>query len=135
MSGNSDFAEQPRPGRSRVAASCIVLPAQVSTWSTSRIDVVLTHELAHIRRCDMLTFTLARIAVIFFWFHPLAWYGLKQLRTLQEFACDDLVLNSGLSDLVYAGELRSLATEMAIPRPMLAAAEVVRRGSLNNVSE
>ncbi|MBL8816097.1 MAG: M56 family metallopeptidase [Planctomyces sp.] len=109
---------------------CIVLPASAVQWPESRLEAVLIHELAHIRRFDTLTQTLSQFSVILFWFHPLAWLGLHQLRREQEYACDDLVVCCGVSPIRYAEELRTLALDSLGPGLGFAIAEVSRRGTL-----
>ena len=50
---------------------CVLLPADWRTWSDGRREMVLAHELAHVRRRDFLAGLLAEFAVCLFWFHPL----------------------------------------------------------------
>lgn len=70
---------------------------------------MLAHEGAHILRHDWLTQTLAEVVVGVYWFHPLAWHALVQLKREQEHACDDHALNSGIKPCAYASELLALA--------------------------
>lgn len=87
----------------------IILPAAAVTWSAERLRSVLAHESAHIIRHDWLTQTLAEVVVGVYWFHPLAWHALRQLKREQEHACDDHALNSGIKPCAYASELLALA--------------------------
>jgi beta-lactamase regulating signal transducer with metallopeptidase domain len=88
----------------------IVLPASAEQWSDERRRVVLFHELAHIRRRDLLGHTLGRIVCAFYWFHPLVWSAAKQLRAESERACDDLVLACGARASDYAHHLLEIVT-------------------------
>jgi beta-lactamase regulating signal transducer with metallopeptidase domain/HEAT repeat protein len=83
----------------------IVLPSSAEQWSDERRRVVLFHELAHIRRRDLLGHTLGRVVCALYWFHPLVWSAAKQLRAESERACDDLVLSCGARASDYANHL------------------------------
>lgn len=89
----------------------IVLPVDAEAWSNERRSLVLLHELAHVRRYDVLTQTMARLACAINWFNPVCWYGLAQMRRLREMACDDLVLNTGQQATEYADALLSIARQ------------------------
>jgi carboxyl-terminal processing protease len=97
----------------------ILLPDEAQRWSKDRLRIVLLHELAHIQRRDCLTQLLAQIARAAYWFNPLAWLAERQLRTLQEQACDDLVLCSGFDAPDYAEHL--LAVSAGYRSPVCAA--------------
>ncbi|HEX6962292.1 MAG TPA: M56 family metallopeptidase, partial [Lacipirellula sp.] len=87
----------------------VVLPADADAWSDERRMLVLLHELAHVKRRDVLTQTIACLACAVHWFNPICWYGLARMRTLREMACDDLVLMSGQPATDYADVLLDVA--------------------------
>jgi carboxyl-terminal processing protease len=93
----------------------ILLPDEAESWSESRLRLVLVHELAHFVRRDCLTRLLAQIARAVYWFNPLAWLAERQLRTLQEQACDDVVLNRGHSATDYAEQLLTISAGYRSP--------------------
>ena len=74
----------------------IVFPSEFMAWSPERRRLVMSHELAHVRRYDCLFQSLAQIMRSLHWFNPLAWWALRQVRLEQEQACDDYVLNQGV---------------------------------------
>lgn len=90
----------------------IVLPAECDEWSLDRRRAVLLHELAHVRRHDLVGHTLGRIACAVYWFHPLVWTAAKQLRSESERACDDLALACGARATDYAEHLLDIVTSV-----------------------
>ena len=89
--------------------STIAIPLRDIDCSESKIRSVLVHELAHIRRQDVLTQVAARIVCALYWFHPLAWLGLARMRFEREMACDDLVVSLGAKPADYALQLVQFA--------------------------
>jgi beta-lactamase regulating signal transducer with metallopeptidase domain len=90
----------------------IVLPAECDGWSLDRRRAVLLHELAHVRRHDLVGHTLGRVACAVYWFHPLVWTAAKQLRSESERACDDLALACGARATDYAEHLLDIVTSV-----------------------
>ncbi|PYO77664.1 MAG: hypothetical protein DMD63_10175 [Gemmatimonadetes bacterium] len=90
----------------------IVLPSECDTWSLDRRRAVLLHELAHVRRHDLIGHTLGRLACAVYWFHPLVWTAAKQLRSESERACDDLALACGARAADYAEHLLDIVTSV-----------------------
>jgi beta-lactamase regulating signal transducer with metallopeptidase domain/HEAT repeat protein len=90
----------------------IVLPAECDGWSLDRRRAVLLHELAHVRRHDLVGHTLGRVACAVYWFHPLVWTAAKQLRSESERACDDLALGCGARATDYAEHLLDIVTSV-----------------------
>jgi beta-lactamase regulating signal transducer with metallopeptidase domain len=102
----------------------VLLPADAASWSAERLRVVLLHELAHVRRGDAATQFVAELARSLYWFHPLAWWGVRCLRVEQEAACDDRVLAAGAAAEDYAEELVAVTARLphGLPEPGLAVA-------------
>jgi beta-lactamase regulating signal transducer with metallopeptidase domain/HEAT repeat protein len=90
----------------------IVLPSDCENWSADRRRAVLLHELAHVRRHDLVGHTLGRLACAIYWFHPLVWTAAKQLRNESERACDDLALSCGARASDYAEHLLDIVTSV-----------------------
>ena len=96
----------------RALAPTIVLPAAAESWTDDRRRAVLFHELAHIKRHDLVGHTLGRLACALYWFHPLVWTAAKNLRAESERACDDLVLSCGARPSEYAQHLLDMVTSV-----------------------
>ena len=90
----------------------IVLPSDCDAWSADRRRAVLLHELAHVKRRDLVGHTLGRFACAIYWFHPLVWTAAKQLRNESERACDDLALSCGARASDYAEHLLDIVTSV-----------------------
>ena len=105
----------------------VIVPGQAAGWTASRRRSVLLHEVAHIKRWDVLAQTFSAAACALHWFNPLAWYGLAQMRNLRELACDDLVLTCGQSPEDYAETLLDVARSLRPAR--YAAAVGMARGT------
>ena len=91
----------------------IVLPSDCDDWSESRRRLVLSHELAHVKRWDTLIEALALFTTIVFWFNPLVWYAVKRLRIERETDCDNAVLRAGAKPSEYAELLLNIAAELS----------------------
>ncbi len=73
----------------------VLVSDDAETWSEDRRRAVMLHELAHVRRRDSLTQTLASLATALYWPHPGVWWAARRLQVEREFACDDCVLRAG----------------------------------------
>ena len=87
----------------------LVLPAEASEWPDERLQAVLLHELAHVRRGDAVALMIARLITAMLWFHPLVWTLVREMRRECERACDDVVLASGFRASDYANHLLTIA--------------------------
>ena len=88
----------------------ILLPATVLTGlTTEQMQTVITHELAHIRRCDLLMNLVQRLIESLLFFHPIVWYLSRRLSAERETCCDDLVVSLGCDRISYAGTLLRMA--------------------------
>jgi uncharacterized protein (TIGR03435 family) len=67
----------------------ILLPLEWRDWDRVKLNAVLAHEGAHVRRRDGLIAAIAGINRCIFWFHPLAWWLERRLALLAELACDE----------------------------------------------
>lgn len=72
----------------------VVLPSQgISNLSVPELEHILLHELSHIRHRDLLTNYLFCGIQALYWFNPLVWLALRQMRQDREAYCDWAVLN------------------------------------------
>src|SRR5262245_42435967 len=85
----------------------LVLPAALaSRLSDEELQWILTHETAHIRRRDHVVRCIEWLAVVAFWWNPVAWIARRQLHAAEEMHCDELVLtHAGPEPRSYARAL------------------------------
>jgi len=87
----------------------ILLPLSVlSGLSIEQIEVLLLHELAHIRRYDYLVNWLQSSLEVLFFYHPAIWWMSNQVRAEREHCCDDLVMKVSHNPMLYAQALTQL---------------------------
>jgi beta-lactamase regulating signal transducer with metallopeptidase domain len=110
-----------------VLSPTIVLPAECEAWSLARRNSVLLHELAHVRRGDLMGHMLGRLVCALYWFHPLVWMAAKRLRSESERACDDLALACGTRATDYAEHLLDIVTSVRTTSTPAVALAMARR--------
>ena len=75
----------------------ILLPVSaVGGLSTEELEMILAHELAHVRRYDMWVNLLQRMAEAVLFFNPALWILSRRISTLREYCCDELTCGTGL---------------------------------------
>ncbi len=109
----------------------VALPAGCQHWPPERWQMVLAHELAHIRRRDVAFIWIGLFARAVAWFHPLTWITFRQLCIDAEKACDDAVLSAGAPPREYAVTLLEIAAAIGRKSPgNLPVVHMARRSAL-----
>ena len=71
--------------------STILLPASaISGLSSDELEMILAHELAHVRRHDMWVNLLQRLVEAVLFFNPALWFLSRRISALREYCCDEL---------------------------------------------
>ncbi|MCL4218437.1 MAG: M56 family metallopeptidase, partial [Candidatus Hydrogenedentes bacterium] len=65
----------------------------LESMSPRELRHVLCHELAHLKRRDILVNWLVAVLQIVHWFNPVMWYAFYRMRADREVACDALALS------------------------------------------
>jgi HEAT repeat protein/beta-lactamase regulating signal transducer with metallopeptidase domain len=105
----------------------VLLPAAAAAGLTpQQLELLLAHELAHVRRHDFLVNLLQSVVEILLFYHPAAWWVSARVREERELCCDDAALAACGHPREYAGALLALAS-WRLPLPVPAA---VGSGSL-----
>ncbi len=108
----------------------ILLPAATLTGlSPQQVEAILAHELAHVRRFDLLINNFQCLVETFMFYHPAVWWISGCIREERENCCDDLVLGVGANRVEYA---RALATLEQVRAPLPAMALCATGGPLLN---
>jgi TonB family protein len=99
----------------------ILLPASMlSGFTPLQIEMIIAHELGHIRRFDYLVNLLQVALETVLFYHPVVHWISRDVRNAREACCDDLALQfAGGSRLVYARALAELE-ELRLSAPTLA---------------
>ncbi|MFW6202323.1 MAG: M56 family metallopeptidase, partial [Gemmatimonadota bacterium] len=99
----------------------IVLPSSAAGWPPERLEAVLLHEMAHVRRRDPLTGLIVDLGRAAGWPIPFAWIAARRARSLAEQACDEAVIRAGITRERYADALVELARRARGARLLTAA--------------
>lgn len=69
-----------------VLRPCIYLPVQ--TYSEEELEMILTHELMHLKQRDIVWKPVFLVLTCIYWFNPLVWFLSKQFQKWAEANCD-----------------------------------------------
>jgi beta-lactamase regulating signal transducer with metallopeptidase domain/N-acetylglutamate synthase-like GNAT family acetyltransferase len=87
----------------------ILLPAATLTGlSTEQMEMILAHELAHIRRNDFFVNLMQAVVETLLFYHPAVWWVSHRIRVERENCCDDVAVSVSGKPLVYARALTRL---------------------------
>ena len=87
----------------------VLIPVSALTGLTpQQLELLLAHELAHVRRHDYLVNLLQSVVEIVFFYHPAAWWVSRRIRQEREHCCDDLAAALAGDPKLYAHTLLAL---------------------------
>lgn len=102
-----------------VLSPVVLLPKDAGGWRRDSLAAVLTHELMHVRRRDVLTHCAAYAVCVLLWFFPPAWLAYAALLREAEACCDQKVIDNGTRAPAYAHSIlelvRSCRGRMILP--------------------
>ena len=102
----------------------IYLPIHlISDYDETDMRYMLLHELQHYKHHDAIANYLMNLAGVVYWFNPLVWYALKEMRNDREVACDTSVLKMLEEDAYedYGNTLINFAEKVSLtPFPFAA---------------
>ncbi|MFO1499612.1 MAG: M56 family metallopeptidase [Verrucomicrobiota bacterium] len=92
----------------------ILLPlSSFAGLNGQQLELIVAHELAHIRRHDYLVNLLQNAVEALLFYHPAVWWVSSQIRTERENCCDDLALSVSANPVAYARALACLEEQRA----------------------
>jgi len=95
----------------------IVLPASfIAAFSSRQLAMILTHELAHLRRRDHWVRLIELVVAITHWWNPLAHWVRRRLHDAEEQCCDAWVAWTFPGETQQYAETLLQASELASPR-------------------
>jgi len=84
----------------------ILLPiGLLSGIPNNQLEIIIAHELAHIKRADYIFNIFQSIIEVLFFFNPAVWWISKTIRTEREFLCDDLAIETCGNSITLAKAL------------------------------
>lgn len=94
---------QLEPGVFGIFRPVLVLPEGIAEHLTAdQFELVVAHELCHVRRRDNLAAAVHMVVEALFWFHPLVWWIRVRLVEERERAFDEEVLRAAVDPQDYA---------------------------------
>ena len=83
----------------------LILPSGISSLlSAGELEWVLLHELAHVRRRDLVVRCFQCLVTIVHFANPAIWIANRMINRLREYACDDMASAFGNGSQVESGE-------------------------------
>ncbi len=84
----------------------ILMPlGSLAEMSMVQVEMILAHELAHIKRADYILNLIQSFLEILYFFNPSVWLISKIIRNEREFACDDLAISINNDGTILAQAL------------------------------
>ncbi|HVU86030.1 MAG TPA: M56 family metallopeptidase [Pirellulales bacterium] len=100
----------------------ILLPESLlSGMADEHAELVLAHELVHVRRRDELASKMQLAAQLIWWFNPLIWWVNQNMSRAREHCCDEEVIAGiGCKPVVYARALLNVLEQRGRLRSLVA---------------
>ncbi|MDN5212569.1 M56 family metallopeptidase [Fulvivirgaceae bacterium BMA12] len=80
----------------------------VNHLSPQQVEMVILHEIAHIKRNDFLANIIQSVLEVIFFFNPAVWWISREIRQERENCCDDLIIKAQGQPLQYIKTLAAV---------------------------
>jgi beta-lactamase regulating signal transducer with metallopeptidase domain len=84
-------------------------PVLITGLSSTQLEAIIAHELAHIRRHDYVVNLLQMVVETVLFYHPAVWWMSRQIRVERELCCDDVAVRATGNPADYAHALAAVA--------------------------
>jgi beta-lactamase regulating signal transducer with metallopeptidase domain len=100
----------------------VLLPVSALTGlSAQQLELVIAHELAHVKRLDSFVNLFQIAAETLLFYHPAVWWLSKRIRAERENCCDDVAISVCGNAVEYARALAAMAEWQSAPALAMAA--------------
>ncbi|QRK10710.1 M56 family metallopeptidase [Archangium violaceum] len=111
----------------------VLLPVTALTGLSARqLEMVLAHELAHIRRHDFVVNLVQTLVETLLFYHPAVWWMSRVIRVEREHCCDDIAVGTSGNAVSYARALTALESLRVMPLEASSPAMSALGGSLTD---
>jgi bla regulator protein blaR1 len=111
----------------------VLLPVTALTGLSARqLEMVLAHELAHIRRYDFAVNLVQTLVETLLFYHPAVWWMSRVIRVEREHCCDDIAVGTSGNAVSYARALTALESLRVLPLGTASPAMSALGGSLTD---
>jgi len=94
----------------------VLLPVATLTGLPARqLEMILAHELAHIRRHDFAVNLVQTLVETLLFYHPAVWWMSHVIRAEREHCCDDIAVDTSGNAVSYARALTALEALRVLP--------------------
>jgi uncharacterized protein (TIGR03435 family) len=115
-------ASRVEPGVFGIREPVLLLPQGIIHHLTpAQLELILAHEICHVRRRDNLTAAVHMVVEAVFWFYPPIWWIRAQLVAERERACDEEVCSQGAQLETYAEAILTVCKFYLKPPPIWSA--------------
>jgi uncharacterized protein (TIGR03435 family) len=127
--------ERLEPGVFGILCPVLLLPEGiVNLLSSAHLQMILAHELCHVRRRDNLAAAMHMAVEALFWFHPMVWWIGTRLIDERERACDEEVLRLGSDPWAYAESILKIC-EFYLASPLTCMSGITGSGLKGRIRE
>jgi bla regulator protein blaR1 len=126
-----------QPSIMGVLHPCLLLPPDLEQWRNDQLNMIMLHELAHVRRFDVGINWVLLLVRALHWWNPIYWLAASRYSSLREQACDAFVLRRlridsrpGYGELLIALAARGVSSSLwrvRVPASILSIFSSVRR--------
>jgi beta-lactamase regulating signal transducer with metallopeptidase domain/beta-lactamase class D len=100
----------------------LIPPSSLLGLTPFQLQMIISHELIHIKRCDFLINFLQSVAETLLFYHPAAIWTSRKIREEREYVCDDLTAALCKDSTAYARALTKVARFQRQAEPLAVAA-------------